>query len=247
MLPDLKVWLDHFEYHAQKPRRVPDNVADILWPEESRRIAKSIAIFQLGEQSEGRSMLRAAGKFARKHEIAHLTRIIELFIREEEHHAALLRAFMLDHAIPLKQSHWTERAFRIVRRLAGFELYLSVLVTAELIGNVYYRALEVSTGCKRLRALCCMIVADELAHVGFEAEVLQAMRARRSAPVRAIVDVVHRLFFVAVTCVVWYTHRDVLSRARYRMSTFVRACRAQYAFFLKPIKQSSVGSAPLGT
>jgi hypothetical protein len=233
MFPDLKVWLDHFEYHAQKTRRVPDNVADILWPDETRLIAKSIATFQLGEQSDGQSLLHAARRFAdKKPDRAHLVRIIELLIREEQHHAELLKEFMQSHDIPLAKSNWTDRIFRFVRRLGGFELYLSVLITAELIGNIYYRALEVSTGCKRLRALCCMMVADELAHIGFESELLLALRAKRSTPVRAAIKLTHHALMFAAACVVWYTHRDVLRRARYTMSTFVRACRAQYAFFL---------------
>jgi hypothetical protein len=232
MFPDLKVWLDHFEYHAQKPRRVPEHITNVLSPEEKQLIAGSIATFQLGEQSAGNSLRRAAQRFARKHDAPQLVRLTELLIREEQHHATLLREFMESHAMPLKHNDWTDHVFRRVRRLAGFELYLSVLVTAELIGNIYYRALEIATGCKRLRALCCMVVADELAHVGYESELLLTLRARRPAPVRGAVDFLHRAFLFAVAAVVWYTHRDVLRRARYRMSTFLRACHAQYSFYL---------------
>ena len=80
---DLEIWLKHFEYHAERPRRIPPELADVLTPEERVLIASSIATFQLGEQSEGGTLLRAAGRFARERELPALLRIMELFIREE--------------------------------------------------------------------------------------------------------------------------------------------------------------------
>jgi len=174
---DLKIWLNHFEHHALHPGRVPHGLSDVLRPGELRLIASSIATFQLGEQSEGRTFLRAAERFARARQIPHLVRIIELFIREEQRHASLLQAFMQDHRVPLKRTDWTDRVFRHIRRLAGLQLYLSVLISAELIGNVYYRALESVTDCERLQVLCRTIVSDELAHVGFESQLLLTHRS----------------------------------------------------------------------
>src|ERR1700677_4361999 len=142
---DLEIWLNHFEHHALRPRRVPHGLSDVLTRDEAQLIASSIATFQLGEQSDGRTLLRAAERFARTNEMPHLVRIVDLLIREERRHASLLRAFMQDHRIPLKSTDWTDRVFRRARRLAGLELHLSVLVSAELIGHVYYRALESAT------------------------------------------------------------------------------------------------------
>lgn len=183
MLPvDFEIWLNHFEHQARHPRCV-SGLQDLLRPDERRLIAGSIATFQLGEQSEGRALLRAAQRFAEAGQIPALPRIFELFVREEQGHAALLRAFMEDNHIALKSSDWTDRVFRRVRRLAGLELYLHVLISAELIGIVFYRALEAATGCRRLRLLCRVLVSDELAHVGFESQLLLALRTSRAAPV----------------------------------------------------------------
>jgi hypothetical protein len=101
---DLEIWLNHFEHHAQHPRCIPRGLSDLLRPDERRLIASSIATFQLGEQSEGSTLLRAAQRFAHGRRIPALVRVIELFIREEQHHAALLRAFMEDHHIALKRT-----------------------------------------------------------------------------------------------------------------------------------------------
>jgi hypothetical protein len=244
MSPDeLRIWLNHFEYHAERPPGIAPTLADVLRPEERRLIASSIATFQLGEQSQGATLMRAADRFARAHEIPSLVRIVELFIREEQRHAALLRSFMEDHQIPLKRRDWTDHIFRRVRRLAGFELYLYVLITAELIGNVYYRALERATGCQRLKVLCRTLVAEELVHVAFESQLLLALRAARPSGARTLIRSIHRAFFVGTAGVVWLTHGSVLRHSGFDRRTFLRLCVAQYDFYLEPVTAAWV-SAP---
>jgi hypothetical protein len=240
MLPNLKIWLNHFEYHAEHPRRIPAGVSNELTSYERQLIARSIATFQLGEQSSGSNLLRAACYFAREHDAAEVARITELLIKEEQQHAALLRSFMASHGIPTVGEHWTDRVFRRARKLAELELALSVLLTAELIGNVYYRSLEAATGCQRLRWLCRALVADELAHVGFESDLLLCMRADKPAPVRVMLDVIHRTFFLCTAGVVWATHRPVLRQAGYGPFGFLQACWMQYQFYLiKPYRWSA--------
>jgi hypothetical protein len=230
---ELEIWLNHFEHHALHPRAVQHDLSDVLRSDERQLIASSIATFQLGEQSEGRTLLRAAERFAAG-QVPHLVRIIELLIREEQRHAALLRVFMRDHRIPLKRADWTDRIFRLVRRRAGLRLHVCVLICAELIGNVYYRALESVTDCERLQVLCRSIVSDELAHVGFESQLLLTLRAGRA--LRALTGPAHRIFFATTAAVVWLTHRCVLRRAGHSGRSFLRSCLVQYAFYLEPTR-----------
>jgi hypothetical protein len=231
---DLRIWLNHFEYHALHSRAVPSGLSDHLTAEERKRIASSIATFQLGEQSAGTSLLRAAEHFGRTHAMPSLARIFELFIAEEQRHASLLRAFMEEHGIAPKTRDWTDQVFRRVRRLAGLELSVHVLISAELIGKVYYRALEAATGCQRLKVLCRILVCEELVHVGFESELLLALRARRPVVLRALMRLMHRTFFVGAAGIVWLTHRPVLRCAGYGARSFLRSCLAQYSFYLEP-------------
>src|ERR1700728_2170847 len=149
---DLEIWLNHFEHHALHPRCVPEGVSDVLRPNERELIASSIATFQLGEQSEGRTLLRAAERFCAGQE-PHLLRIIELLIREEQRHASLLGSFMQDHGMALKRADWTDRICRIIRRLAGLRFYVCVLICAELIGFAYYRAIKSATDFMHLQVL----------------------------------------------------------------------------------------------
>jgi hypothetical protein len=142
---------------------------------------------------------------------------------------------MEEHHIALKSTDWTDRVFRRVRRLAGLELYLYVLISAELIGIVYYRALEAATDCRRLVLLCRILVSDELAHVGFESQLLLALRAGRAAPVQAVLRLAHRAFFAGTAGVLWLTHRAVLRKGGYGARSFLRGCLSQYAFYLEPV------------
>jgi len=233
MFRDLEIWLNHFEYHAQHPRCVPAGLSDVLKPEERRLVARSIATFQLGEQSEGNALLFTTWRFAKKHNATPLIRILELFIREQQRHAALLHAFMEDHGLPAQHTDWTDFVFCCLRRLGGLEFRLHVFITAELIASVFYRALETATGCQRLKVLCRTLVADELAHVGLESQILLTLRSRRSSVTRGGVRLLHRAFFVSTACVVYLSHRALLRSVGYNMSRFVRACAEQYAFYLE--------------
>ena len=234
MFRDLEIWLNHFEYHAAHPRCVPPGLSDVLKPEERRLITRSMAIFQVCEQPEGSALLRSARRFAEKHDAAPLMRITELFVREQQRHAALLGAFMEDHDIERKETDLTDFVFCCLRRLGGFGFRLNVLVAAELIANVYYRALEAATGCQRLKILCRTLVADELAHIGLESQLLLAMRARKPVLLRALSRLLHRTFFSCAATVVYLTHRTVLRGAGYGLGGFLRVCATQYTFYMEP-------------
>jgi hypothetical protein len=241
---DFEIWLNHFEHHARHPRCAPDGISDLLRPDERRLIADSIATFQLGELSEGRTLQQAAQRFAHGRGIPALPRLVELFIREEQHHAALLQAFMEDHQIALKRTDWTDRVFRRIRRLAGLELYLHILISAELIGIVYYRALGAATNCQRLTVLCRGLVSDELAHIGFESQLLRALRAGRAAPLQTLTGWAHRAFFACTAGVVWLTHRSVLRHGGYTARRFLHICLSHYAFHLEPVPSTILGDSP---
>jgi len=230
MLQDLPVWLAHFRSQAAHPRQVPMRLDDTLTGRERRLIARSIATFQLGESSDGAHLRRAVGRHCEADPGHPFVEIFDLFIAEEQRHARLLGEFMQDHEIAERGQALTDRAFRALRRRGGLESRLRILVTAEIIGIVYYRALEVVTHCRRLQILCRTLVADELVHVAFESGLLLAMRAHRAGTARVLWEqcVVH-----AACAAVWLTHRRVLRSAGYGPLLFLRDCRSQYAFYLK--------------
>ena len=158
---DWNYWRDLFEQRAHGlviHRPAPD---DRLTVAERELIATRIATFQLGEQSEGRTLLRVRGNLRSKRGIPALPAVTALFIKEEQHHAAQLAEFMRANGIPLKRRNWTDSMFRRIRKLAGYEAAVTILVTAEMIGFVYYRALARATASPCLKTICREMCADE--------------------------------------------------------------------------------------
>jgi hypothetical protein len=225
---DWNYWLGEFEarVHSLVVARVPRD--SVLTAEERVRIADSIGTFQLGEQSEGRALLRFAREFGARHACPELGRVTELFIKEEQHHAAQLREFMLAHGIALKQRNWTDSIFRQIRRLAGFETAVTILVTAEMVGFVYYRALARATQNAYLRATCRQMCADEAIHLRYEAQLLSTLRGARTRWRRTLVDRAHRALLAIAASVVFREHRAVLVFAGHDARSFRKDCRSLY-------------------
>jgi hypothetical protein len=233
MLQDLPVWLAHFRGQAAHPRQVPASLDDTLSARERRLIGASVAIFQLAEHSDGAHLRGAVRRFCAPQTGHPFVEIFELFVAEEARHARLLGEFMQDHEIPPCTAALSERVFRLLRRRGGLESRLRVLVTAEIIGIVYYRALEVVTDCRRLQILCRTLVADELVHVAFESQVLLALQAPRSGVLKWLAGAWEQCLLAAAGAAVWVGHRRVLKAAGYGPLLFLRDCRSQHAFYLK--------------
>jgi hypothetical protein len=74
-----------------------------------------------------------------------------------------------------------------------------------------------------LRAICRRVLADEAAHVRFQAERLAMIRRARAAPSLLLRVALQRLLFAAALWVVWLNHRNVLRRGRLGPTDFWRA------------------------
>jgi hypothetical protein len=233
MLQDLPIWLAHFRSQAAHPRLVPATLDDTLTGRERRLIAHSIATFQLAAGSPG-TQLRAAVCHHGEAQDGHACiEIFDLLMAEEQRHATLLAAFMQDHDIPGRERAFSVQAVRALQRRGGLEARLRMLVTAEIIGIVYYRALEGVTDCRRLQILCRTIVADALAHVAFESQLLLQMRSGRHGIAKLLSGAWEQCVLAAAALAVFATHRRVLKSAGYGVALFLHDCRGQYAFYLK--------------
>jgi hypothetical protein len=69
--------------------------------------------------------------------------------------------------------------------------------------------------------------------VGFESALLLALRADRVNPVQALMRLGHRSLFAGTAGVVWFS--SVLRQGGYSMRSFLRACLAQYAFYMESV------------
>ncbi|HEX5735881.1 MAG TPA: hypothetical protein VF131_23850 [Blastocatellia bacterium] len=236
MIDSLKSWHAHFTKNRANTGNIPWITADALTGDEKSCIANSIAAFQLGEYSEGKGLLKSAAAYAAKSGDQLLVPITKLFIAEEQNHALLLKRFMSIHDMPLVKKNWTDAVFRRLRKNVGYELTITVLITAELISVVYYRALKGATNSKLLASICDKILADEEAHIKYESEMINQIRDSKPASVRQVTVFLHRFLFLGTMLVVFFNHKRVLKRGGCGFYDFWRSCWAEFsACFNKPM------------
>lgn len=224
-----RAWQKHFEVNQNPAEELPWDDAYRLTRSERRAIEKSIQQFQLGEGAQGRRLLARGRAYARATGDPLFPEALTLFIREEQRHSAQLLRFMRLEGIPAEEKHWVDSVFRWVRVLAGLELELRVLVTAEVIAVPYYTALGRATQSPLLSSLSDRILQDEAGHLRFQASMLSRLEARRPSFVRRLIWEAHRWFLVGTCCVVWLEHRSVFIAARRLFRDLLRDAVAEFS------------------
>jgi hypothetical protein len=214
-------WRRHFLAAAVTADRLPWSDPTQLSREEYRCVQSSIQQFQLGEGSSGRRLLQRGREFAHAAGDPDFLEALALFVKEEQRHSGYLLRFMQREGIPASSSHWVDTVFRRLRVLAGLELSLRVLVSAEIIAIPYYRALGAATQSRLLRAICGRILQDEAAHLRFQASMLSRLVSNRPLLADRIVSAIHRLFLLITCLVVWREHGRVFRAAGYARAGFL--------------------------
>jgi hypothetical protein len=199
-------WVEHFSRSLSREDIVRGDT-NILLPEVERdAIASSVQEFQLGESSEGRHLISAANRYAADSGDFDYVTALRLFIAEENRHAKELGRFLDLAGIPRVGHSMTDTVFRFMRRRAGLELSIAVLVTAEIIAKVYYAALCDATGSRTLQHLCTQILRDERHHVIFQAQRIALLRAGRSRWSIFVRVALHKLLLAGTCVIVWRRH-----------------------------------------
>jgi ferritin-like protein len=199
------------------------------WPElpsasplsdaERELIAKSVRQFQLGEGSDGRTLLRLGGGL----NDPDYTQSLERFIREEQRHSEMLGRFLDAQGIPRLERDAVDTVFRLVRRLWGHELMITVLVSAECVAVPYYSALHDATTSPQLKALCRQILRDEAMHLKYQGQTLATLAKDRGFWASSCTRTLHRLMVLTATLVVYAQHRGFCRAAGWSLQSFVGA------------------------
>jgi hypothetical protein len=208
-------WFSHFSRRSMTALHVSRRVSGQLTAKELETVTKSIQQFQLGEGSRGRRLLERGKKFGRSVGDPYFAQALDLFIKEEQQHSRYLDAFMESQGISLVSRHWVDTIFRRLRGLAGLELSLTILVTAEIIAVPYYRALRCATGSVTLKIICSRILEDEANHLKYQASMLARVSFRRSSFNQRALGELHKLFLLGTLFVVWGEHRALLQAGHY--------------------------------
>lgn len=238
-----RFWCSHFVSNRATAELLPWGDAYRLDGDELKAIAASIEQFQLGEGSNGRRLLWRGLTYSRKSGDFRFLRALYLFIKEEQRHSGYLLRFMQSQGIPELRKHWIDSVFRVLRGLARLELSLRVLVTAEIIAVPYYRALRDATNSPLLKAICTQIIADEAAHLRFQASMLQRLGSSRLAVTQWLVDRAHRLFLTGTSLIVWQSHGRVFRAAGYTVEKLLIEAHMEFRSLVDAISEGVLSTS----
>lgn len=214
-------WVRHFAGNVWEVEELGWGGDVELTESERRAIEGSIQAFQLGEGSDGARFLGKARRWGDLHGDPGYGEAVAQFIAEENRHSEMLGRFMDGQGIPRIERQWSDGVFRWMRSLGGMEVCVRVLVAAEVIAAVYYRALREATDSPVLVAVCTRILWDEAHHLIFQGEAVSRMQAGRGAVTRCMVDGIYRLFMAGVIGVVWLDHGRAMRAGGYTFTRFV--------------------------
>ena len=209
-------WKQYFHENQSHFSDIDWKAEDILPNEQRNIIAGSIAQFQKGENSEGKHLFNHAKKYSDPEYLE----CIKLFIREEQMHAKVLGRFMDRNKISKINKHWVDGVFRTLRKIAGMENTIIVLLTAEIIAKIYYKALMQATSSALLQSICKQILIDEDAHIDFQCYTLFRLTEKKKNLGRAIGRTWHFILMLGTIVVVWFTHRTLLKKGGFYFSRF---------------------------
>lgn len=170
-------------------------------------LARSLAIFQLGESGGGTVVQQARRSPLHGIDPAYC-KSVEWFVAEEHRHAEILARCVLALGGKCIRHNWTARLFVFGRRLLGLRLKVLVLLAAEVVGLCYYRLLAMRLPDGRVKELLTELATDEEAHLQFHSDFLR-LYVQGILP-GLVFSLVWRLTTLAAAMVVLIDHRLAL-------------------------------------
>jgi hypothetical protein len=210
------LWYQYFQANQNHFDHLDWKKTASLTSKEKEIIASSIQQFQRGEYSEGKHFLQ----FAESMRDESYVETAKIFIKEEQDHATVLGKFMDTQGIEKLRSDWLDNTFRWLRKLAGLEGTVTVLLTAEIISMVYYKALKLITTSALLRQICKQILIDEEMHLRFQSFALGLLYKRKIRITFFISKLLHNILMAGTIIMVWLYHKKVLRAGSYNFFTF---------------------------
>jgi len=199
------VWAKFFATRSN--RALPALEQDRDYSELPASLARSLAIFQLGE-SGGGTIIRQAlhNKLPGIDEF--YAAAMALFVEEEHRHANILAMCVRLLGGSLIRDNWTARLFVFARRLIGLRLKVVVLLAAEVVGLCYYHLLAVHLPPSRLHDQLLDIVEDERSHLYFHCDFLRSQTKKRWQ--KQLFVIVWRAIMACAVLVVAIDHRAAI-------------------------------------
>jgi len=177
---------------------------------EVKTILKSLQAWQLGETSEGKSLLKACRKYVQKNGDLFYVHAMELFIKEEQKHGNNLGRYLDLIGAPRIKKDWGDSMFRIVRGInASMESWTLAVLTIENAAQLFYQALKDATGCNLLKEICTDILTDEAPHIKFQQERFTEIFRKKKPFARNVAFCCYKYFYFSTSLVIWMAHRKL--------------------------------------
>lgn len=192
---------------SRSNRNLPTLEKDCDYSALPDSLARSLAIFQLGE-SGGGTIVHQAWHNNLHGVDEYYAAAMALFVEEEHRHANILAICVRSLGGTLIRSNWTARLFVFARRLIGLRMKVVILLAAEVVGLCYYHLLAAHLPPSRLRDRLLEIVEDERSHLYFHCAFLRS-QARKAWQKRVFVFF-WRTIMVAAAVVVLIDHRHAI-------------------------------------
>ncbi|MEZ5007211.1 MAG: ferritin-like domain-containing protein [Chitinophagales bacterium] len=221
---------DHFDYIKWKGEMELDG-------NEEKLITNSIQQFQKGENSDGKHLM----KLSEKMKDENYTLAIKGLIKEEQNHAAALAQFMAQENINKIDGHWLDAIFKRIIKTPSLELTIMILLAAEIVATVYYKALRQATYSRTLKSICRQILVDETMHIKFQASALRVFYKNHSLFGRFAIRNFYLTFMMITSLVVWFQYRNVWKAGGY---SFIKCMHTLLKEFAKATRMI-IGKAPI--
>lgn len=229
---DTQHWISHFETNTRLNHEMtlPEQACDL--PEKTRAaLARSLAIFQLGESGGGTRLRRYTRSIAALESLQGYQRAVDLFVAEEQSHAALLARTVTHLRGTLLKKQWTNSIFRWLRDLVNLEFNIQVLLTAELIAEVYFGLLSLRCSDPVVQTVAKKLLRDEMGHLSFQRDFLFERLRGLTPGMQRLWRWQFQGIHFATACVVSWDHRECLQSLNVTAADFrSRAVRCWRSF-----------------
>ena len=238
-------WVEFFASRANRP--LPAIPARIDRQAVPASVARSLAVFQLGESGGGTIVEQARASRIAAIDDAYAD-AMQLFVREENRHADVLAICVRLLGGELIRENWTAKLFVWSRRLIGVRLKVIVLLAAEVVGICYYHLLASRLQSAEIRTWLAELVGDEKSHLEFHCEFLRSQVTNRGR--RWLFVATWRATMAAAAVAVMIDHRAAIRDVGLEFRTVWRrwwqyAGLAERLVCRRDIAELQLGEAPV--
>lgn len=238
-------WINHYEANTRLNDTMKLPVGPCELPEGIREpIARSLAVFQLGESGGGTRLKRYAKVIAPLAQFSGYQRAIDLFVAEEQSHAALLGRLIEHLKQPQLHKQWTNSIFRWARNLVNLEFNIQILLTAELVAEVYFGLLYLRCADPAVKQVSHKLLRDEMKHLEFQRQFLAERLQDFTPATRRLWCLQFRLIHRFVSAVVSWDHRDCLKAIEVSPAAFRSRCTQSLERFMDRLEMKITKTLP---